>query len=161
MGETSQSQPLPPLVGPDDRVVLFDGVCKLCSAWAKFLIRYDTKQVFKLATVQSPEGEAILEHFGLPTDFYETMLLVEGEHAFSHSTAFIRIMARLPFPWPLAAVAWIIPPVIRNWLYRRLARNRYAIFGKDDFCLLPSPDYDGRFLAAPVQTAEKDQALNP
>jgi predicted DCC family thiol-disulfide oxidoreductase YuxK len=136
----------PPLVGPGDRVVLFDGVCKLCGAWAQFLIRFDRKQEFRLASVQSPEGKAILEWFGLPTDNYESMLLVEGNKAYKQSTAFIRVMARLPLPWPSVAVVWLIPSFIRNWLYDRVALNRYAIFGKHEMCLLPAPDNERRFL---------------
>lgn len=146
MTANSMKSELPPLVGANDRVVLFDGVCKLCGAWARFLIRYDRKQVFKLASIQSNEGKAILEWFGLPTDHYETMVLVEGNKAFFQSTAFARIAARLPFPWPLASVVWVIPAFIRNWLYKRIALNRYTLFGKHDVCLLPRPDHERRFL---------------
>jgi predicted DCC family thiol-disulfide oxidoreductase YuxK len=39
-----------------ETVLLFDGVCKLCNGWAKFLIRHDRNQRIRLATVQSPEG---------------------------------------------------------------------------------------------------------
>ena len=137
---------LPPLVSPGDRVVLFDGVCKLCGAWARFLIRFDRHHVFKLASVQSEEGKAILQWLGMPTETFKTMVLVEGPRAFLQSTAFIRVMARLPFPWPLAAASWLIPAFIRNWLYDRVALNRYAIFGRHDVCVLPSPDHERRFL---------------
>ena len=150
---------LPPLVGSSDRVVLFDGVCKLCGAWARFLIRFDRKHVFRLASVQSPEGRAILEWLGLPTDYFESMVLVEGNRAFRQSTAFIRVMARMPFPWPLAVVIWLIPSFIRNWLYDRVALNRYAMFGRHEACLLPVPDHQKRFLSAHAgveQTARAD-----
>jgi predicted DCC family thiol-disulfide oxidoreductase YuxK len=139
---------LPPLVGASDRVVLFDGVCKLCGAWARFLIRFDRHHKFRLASVQSPEGEAILRWLGLPTDHYETMVLVEGDRAHLKSAAFIRIVARLPFPWPIAALAWLMPAFIRNWLYDRVALNRYAIFGRHELCVMPTPDHMRRFLSA-------------
>jgi predicted DCC family thiol-disulfide oxidoreductase YuxK len=137
---------LPPGVTAADRVILFDAVCKLCNGWARFLIRFDRDKRFKLATVQSPEGQAILAFYGMPTHEFETMLLVEGPRAFTKSTAFIRVVARLPFPWPLAAAAWVVPAFIRNWLYDRIARNRYAIFGRYDTCVIPSADHAGRFL---------------
>jgi predicted DCC family thiol-disulfide oxidoreductase YuxK len=121
---------VPPRVGLDERVVLFDGVCKLCSAWARFLIRFDKHRVFKLATLQSDEGQAILTWPGLPTLYYQTMVLIEGPRAFTRSSAFIRVLMRLPFPWPLAAVTWLIPAFVRNWLYDRIALNRYTILGR-------------------------------
>jgi len=137
----------PPFIKPGDRVVLFDGVCKLCGAWARFLIRYDRHRVFRLASVQSAEGQAILQWFGLPVDHYETMVLVEGSRAYFKSAAFIRVVARLPFPWFVAAAMWLLPAPIRNWLYDRVALNRYAIFGKHDACVLPGPDHAARFLS--------------
>ena len=142
---TQESQ-CAPGVAPDDRVVLFDGVCRLCSVWARFLIRFDSKHQFKLATVQSPEGEAILQWHDFPTDCYETMLLVEGESIYTKSSAFFRVMRRLPWPWPIACIGWVVPSVIRDWLYDRVALNRYRIFGRYDACVVPSKDHDSRFL---------------
>ena len=142
---TQESQ-CAPGVAPDDRVVLFDGVCRLCSVWARFLIRFDSKRQFKLATVQSPEGEAILQWHGFPTDCYETMLLVEGESIYTKSSAFFRVMRRLPWPWPIACIGWVVPSVIRDWLYDRVALNRYRIFGRYDACVVPNKDHDSRFL---------------
>ncbi|MEM1112448.1 MAG: thiol-disulfide oxidoreductase DCC family protein [Pseudomonadota bacterium] len=140
------NQETAPRVGPTDRVVLFDGVCKLCSAWAKFLIRYDREHCFKLVTVQSKEGQDILAWHGFPLDVYETMLLVEGPEIYTKSTAFFRVVGRLPFPWPLICVFWVIPPFIRDWMYDRIALNRYTLFGKYDACVIPSPDHKARFL---------------
>jgi predicted DCC family thiol-disulfide oxidoreductase YuxK len=139
---------LPPNVGIEDKVILFDGVCKLCNAWSKFIIKYDKKHVFKLCSVQSEEGEKILLHFGFPTEFYETMLYVEGGQCFQQSDAFFRVMAKLGFPWKMVCVFWIIPKLIRNWMYDRIALNRYRLFGKYDYCVLPVPDHEDRFLTA-------------
>lgn len=135
-----------PGVALEDRVVLFDGVCRLCSAWVRFLIRFDRKHQFKLATVQSPEGKAILEWYGFPTDDYETMILVEGTHLYTRSSAVIRVIRRLPWPWPFLCVGWVIPSFIRDWLYDRVARNRYRLFGRYESCVIPNKDHDSRFL---------------
>ena len=137
---------LPPLVGPDDRVVLYDGVCRLCGAWARFLIRWDRQHAFKLCPVQSSEGQAILAHFGMPTTQFDTMALVDGASLHVRSDAFIRVMRGLSFPWTLFSVAGWIPRGLRDWLYDRIALNRYRIFGRHDYCLLPEPDHDRRFL---------------
>ena len=135
-----------PGISASDRVVLFDGVCRLCSAWARFLIRFDRKHKFKLATVQSPAGRAILEWYGFPTDVFDTMVLVEGPRLYTRSTAAIRALARLPFPWPLLSVVWLIPVVLRNWLYDRVALNRYRLFGTHDACVVLTADHEARFL---------------
>lgn len=137
---------LPPYIQPGERLVLFDGVCKLCNGWVKFLIRHDRQRRFRLASVQSPEGQAILAWFGLPLERFETMAYVEDGELFVRSTAVLRILAQLPWPW--RAVAWLrlCPRPWRDWCYDRIALNRYRLFGRYDSCLLPDPDHDQRFL---------------
>lgn len=129
-----------------ENLILFDGVCKLCNAWSNFIIRHDRHRRFRLASVQSPEGQAVLAHFGYPTDRFDTMLVVRKGACLEKSEAFFAVMAELGFPWKALLVFKLIPGRLRNWLYDRIALNRYAIFGKYDYCSLPSPDHAGRYL---------------
>lgn len=136
----------PPFVKPDDQIIMFDGVCKLCNGWSRFIIRFDTHKKFKLCAVQSEEGQAILRWFNYPIDEFETMLLVQGNRALEKSDSFLAIVGQLPFPWSLLRVLNIFPRFFRDWFYDRVALNRYKIFGKYDVCLLASPDHAERFL---------------
>ena len=136
----------PPNISANDRVILFDGVCKLCNFWSQFIIKYDVQHRFKLCSVQSPEGKKILAHFGMPTDYFETMLYVEGNQCFEKSDAFLKVMVQLKLPFRLFTIFELIPKSIRDWFYDRIALNRYALFGKYDRCILPEPDHQQRFL---------------
>lgn len=138
--------PLPPYVEPGDKIILFDGVCKLCNAWSNFIIKTDNSHVFKLASVQSPQGQAILEHFGYPTDYFNTMLLVHGSLCYEKSDAFFNVMKELGYPWRLLPIFRWIPKSLRNWAYDRIALNRYRLFGKYEYCMLPSPDHARRYI---------------
>jgi len=138
---------LPPNVGAADKVILFDGVCKLCNAWSNFIIKHDHQHVFKLCSVQSNEGQKILRHFGLSTEVYESMLVVEGSAVYQQSDAFFQVVARLGYPWKFICVFCMVPKLLRNWIYDRIALNRYRLFGKYDTCLLPAADHDARYLA--------------
>lgn len=139
---------LPPNIGVSDKVILFDGVCKLCNAWSNFIIKHDRQRIFKLCSVQSKEGKQILLHFGLPSESYETMLYVEGNQSFQKSDAFFQIMTQLGYPWKIVCIFKVIPKPLRDWMYDRIALNRYSLFGKYDYCTLPSPDHEARFLDA-------------
>ena len=139
---------LPPNIGVSDKVILFDGVCKLCNAWSNFIIKHDRHRVFKLCSVQSKEGKQILLHFGLPSETYETMLYVEGNQSFQKSEAFFQIITQLGYPWKIVCIFKVIPKPLRDWMYDRIALNRYSLFGKYDYCTLPSPDHEARFLDA-------------
>ncbi|XPF95455.1 thiol-disulfide oxidoreductase DCC family protein [Colwellia sp. RE-S-Sl-9] len=138
----------PPHITENDCVILFDGVCKLCNAWSQFIIKYDTQQLFKLCSVQSPEGQSILKHFNMPTEHFDTMLYVEGNQCFDKSDAFLHIINKLGYPWRVLYVFKILPKPIRSWLYDRIALNRYALFGKYDTCMLPTQENESRYLKA-------------
>jgi predicted DCC family thiol-disulfide oxidoreductase YuxK len=136
----------PPNVGVNDCVILFDDVCKLCNTLSQFIIKVDKQQRFKLCSVQSPEGQSILKHFKMPTDHFDTMLYVEGNHYFDKSDAFLNVVKKLGLPWRLLYLFKILPKGIRNWLYDRIARNRYYLFGKYDTCMMPNKENENRFL---------------
>jgi len=135
-----------PVVGDGERVILFDGVCKLCNGWANFIISHDPELKFQLASVQSSAGQLLLTRFNYPTDQFDTMLLVEHGCCFEKTEAFFKIVSRLGFPWRLLLVFRLLPRAVRDWLYDRIARNRYRLFGRYDYCRLPDPDHHLRYL---------------
>jgi len=137
---------MPPNVELIDKVILFDGVCKLCNGWAKFIIKYDKNKIFKMASVQSKQGQIILKHFNMPIDKFDTMLLIDEGLAYVKSSAFFKVVKHLPYRFRLILIFAIIPRPIRDWLYDRIALNRYKLFGKFDHCILPNPDHERRFL---------------
>ncbi len=134
------------LLENNKRIVLFDGVCWLCTGWSKFILRYDKSGVFKLASVQSPVGQDLLQQYRLPTQTFDTMVYIENGRLFTKSDAFIRIIAKLPFPWFLLAVFACVPRPLRDWSYDRIALNRYKLFGKHPSCFIPNTNTSGRFL---------------
>ena len=137
---------LVPHLRSTDKVILFDGVCKLCNGWSNFIIHHDKGLQFKLASVQSDEGQAILKYFNYPLVNFETMLVLENNYALTKSSAFFYVMKTLGYPWRLLTIFQFIPRVLRDWLYDRIALNRYVLFGKYEYCTLPSPDHESRYL---------------
>lgn len=137
---------LPPGLSAGERVVLFDGVFKLCNGWARFLIRHDPARQFRLASVQSAQGQALLAWYGLPTDRFDTMALIDEAGLHVRSTALLRILSRLPQPWRALRLLRLLPRPLRDWCYDRIALNRYRLFGRHAVCLLPTADHAERFL---------------
>jgi predicted DCC family thiol-disulfide oxidoreductase YuxK len=127
-------------------IVLFDGVCKFCNASVNFLIDHDSKGVLRFAAVQSPVGQSLLKKFGLPSNRFDTMVLVEGERCSVRSTGVLRIATYLDGWWWLAAGLLFVPAFLRDWVYRILASNRYRWFGTLDACRVPEPEIRQRFL---------------
>ena len=132
---------------PDDRpVVIFDGMCVLCSGGARWLMRLDRKARFRLMAAQSEIGAALFRHYGLVGDDYETMLLLEDGVLWQKSDAWLRICRILGFPWSVATLLWWVPRRLRDGLYEWVARNRFRWFGRRESCFLPSPGQAERFI---------------
>jgi predicted DCC family thiol-disulfide oxidoreductase YuxK len=127
-------------------IVVFDAQCLLCNGWVRFILRHDHERRFRFASIQGAQGKALLAQAGLRVDHLETLLLVDSDHAWQHTAAILRVLNGLGWPWKLAWVAWIIPAPIRDSLYRLLARNRYAWFGRSEACMVPNPEDRERFL---------------
>jgi predicted DCC family thiol-disulfide oxidoreductase YuxK len=139
-------------------VVLFDGVCNFCDASVNFIIERDRNGYFKFAPLQSAEGRRLAGEYGFqsvtagdedPVDDLipiDSVILVEDGRAYTHSTAALRILRRLGFPWSWLYALIVVPKPIRDFFYRLFARYRYKFFGKKDQCMLPSPEVQARFL---------------
>jgi predicted DCC family thiol-disulfide oxidoreductase YuxK len=133
---------------PDDRpVIIFDGMCVLCSAFAQFVLRTDRKRRYRLLAAQSPLGAALYNHFGLDPVDYETNILLEDGQVWLKSEGSIRMFEGLGFPWSLMAIGRLIPRTARDRLYGVIARNRLRWFGARSQCYLPDPGQADRFLA--------------
>ena len=127
-------------------VILFDGVCKLCNGFVKFIIKRDKKKHFRFAALQSDYAKNIEKKYELSLADLNTVILIKNGKIYTKSSAILHIAGGLGFPYSLAICFFIIPPFIRNYGYDYVAKNRYRWFGKLDTCTLPSGDIKGRFI---------------
>jgi predicted DCC family thiol-disulfide oxidoreductase YuxK len=68
-----------------------------------------------------------------------------GGRALFKSDAAIAVLSRLPgFGW--TRLLRFVPRKRRDLAYDRIARNRYAWFGRAEACILPGPALRGRVL---------------
>jgi predicted DCC family thiol-disulfide oxidoreductase YuxK len=127
-------------------VLLFDGVCNLCNALVRFVIRQDKKQIFRFASLQSSAGQRLLAKYKIDWKRSDSFVLIENERAFQQSGAALRLCKKLPWYWSWTQLFWIIPPFLREALYRVVARNRYNWFGRQENCMVPTEATKARFL---------------
>ena len=127
-------------------ILLFDGVCNLCSETVQWVIRHDPAAKFRFASLQSDTGRALLQQHQLPTDELNTVVLIDGGKAFTRSDVPLQIFGKLGGAWPLLSVFRIVPGPLRNAVYDWIASNRYQWFGKKEACWLPTPALKSRFI---------------
>jgi len=142
MGETPAA--VPP--GSSPPLVLFDGVCNLCTGSVQFLLKRDPEGRFRFASLQSDAGRRLMAEHGIVADTLGSVVLIEDGRAWRESSAALRIARHLPGAWKLLRLFTAVPRPLRDAVYRWIARNRYRWFGKNESCWLPTPELRARFL---------------
>lgn len=133
-------------------VLLYDGVCALCNRLVKFVLKRDAQGQFHFASLQSRYAAEVLRRHGLDPQDLDTFYIVlepggEGERVLPRSEAGLEVLRRLGGGWRVgSALARIFPRCVRDFVYNRIARNRYQVFGKYEVCPLPPPEVRGRFI---------------
>ncbi len=127
-------------------LAVIDGTCALCSFSARMIGRFDRREEFQIATAQGPLGSALLRHYGMdPADPDSWLLIVDGQ-ARTGADGMIAAGARMGGPGWLLQILRLFPHGAREWLYQRVARNRYTLFGRADICAVPDPRLRARLI---------------
>jgi predicted DCC family thiol-disulfide oxidoreductase YuxK len=129
-----------------DSIIVFDGVCVLCSHWVGFVLRRDRRGQYKFAAMQTPIGRSLLVEHGIDPDDPLSFLLLEGGAHYTNTDAIVRILRSFRSWRVVAALLSIVPRFIRDPLYRWVARRRYRLFGRREACVVPTADIADRFL---------------
>ena len=133
-------------------ILLYDGVCGLCNRFVQFTLRHDRRAVFRFAALQSRLAASILARHGVNPSDLDTVYVVLNrnqpeESLLARSDAVLFVLQQAGGIWSAVAfVLRIVPRQPRNWVYGRVARNRYQVFGRHDSCPLPSEETRSRFL---------------
>jgi len=127
-------------------VVFMDGECALCSATARMIARLDRRGEFRICPIQSELGSAILQHYGLDPGNPDSWVYLADGKAYASLDAVVAAGTRLGGLAQLVRTFLILPRPARDWLYRRIARNRYAVFGRKQMCAIPDAALRRRLL---------------
>jgi predicted DCC family thiol-disulfide oxidoreductase YuxK len=127
-------------------IIVFDAECVLCSANAQFVLRHDRSRHFRLASMQNETGSGLYRRFGIDPADPSSMIVVDGDRMLRDSDAVLAIYAGLGWPWRVFSAFRLVPRLLRDPVYRWLARNRYRLFGRRETCWVPSPDDADRVL---------------
>lgn len=127
-------------------IILFDGVCNFCNGSVNFIIENDSQDYFKFSPLQSDIAQELLEKHNIDISKTDSVVLIENDKAYTHSTAALKIAKRLNGVYPLLYGFVIIPKFIRDFLYKTFAKYRYKLFGKKDICMMPTPEIREKFL---------------
>ena len=115
----------PPMLQPPPDVeswLFFDGVCNLCDGFVNFVADHDRPGRVKFGAQQKHND--LLARIGAPTDL-STLILIQGDRHYLYSTAALRTLAVMNYPWRGLAAFALVPAPVRDWVYKLIAAHRY------------------------------------
>ena len=114
-------------------LVVYDGICGLCSGWVRFILRRDGAQTRHLfASAQSGLGRALYKHYGLSPDDPETLLVIKDGGLHAKGEAVAVVLAGLGFLWSLMARMMRLVPSGQAERAYDSDLNSARIFGTSD-----------------------------
>jgi predicted DCC family thiol-disulfide oxidoreductase YuxK len=116
-------------------IALYDGHCRFCTREAKKLERLVGRSRLEARSFQEPGA---LDAF--PGVTYEACMerlhvIADDGHVYAGAEAVARAVARVPIVG-LVMFGYYVPGVrqVSDWAYARIAKKRYALFGKSEDC---------------------------
>ena len=106
-------------------LILFDGVCVLCSRGCGFVSKRDRRGYFRFVPMQLAEGRPLAEQLGINPDRPDSFAFVANGQAYVKSEAVLRIARELR-RWQWTWLFHFIQRVIGDAIYDLVARNRFA-----------------------------------
>ena len=131
-------------------IVLFDGVCNLCSSSVQYIIKRDKNNLFRFASLQSGIGQKLLAKYNLSATDLDSFVLIQEGKAYKKSTGALKVARRLSGPAQLLYSFILLPAFLRDAVYTFVGKNRYKWFGKKEVCWLPTPALRSKFLDSPT-----------
>ena len=128
-------------------IVLFDGVCNLCNSAVQFIIKRDKTDRYRFSALQSEIGKKLSSERNIDTQKIDSIILIEpGKAYYIKAAAALQIGKSFGGLWKALAIFEWIPPVISNWVYDLVAKNRYRWFGRKEHCMIPTQELKAKFL---------------
>ena len=127
-------------------LVLFDGVCNLCNGAVQFIIKRDPAAKIRFASLQSDFASSLLKKFGVVPGSLYSIIVIENNTMLERSDAILAIASHLKGFWRGFRIFRIVPRFIRDGIYDLVATYRYRVFGRQDSCMIPTPELKARFI---------------
>ena len=120
------------------KIVFFDGVCNLCNGFVDFVMKHNQDRDIFYCSLQSQSAQDLLTAKSVDLTSLSTIFFLEDDKLYSESDAIQKIAQSL-HGWPkvLGSITSIFPKCVRNWMYRKVSKNRYHLFGKNESCRVP------------------------
>lgn len=142
-----RGDPLVPAFDDSAPILIFDGVCVLCSSGVQWMLKRDPKGSTRFIAIQETVARAIYRHYGLDADTFDTFMVLKDGVPHLKWRAWLEAAKTMPGPWKwLGFAGHIVPGFFGDALYDVVQKNRFSWFGEREACLTPDAAAKARFL---------------
>jgi predicted DCC family thiol-disulfide oxidoreductase YuxK len=132
-------------------VVLFDGLCGLCTGFVRFALRRDRLGALRFAPLQGPTAARLLAGEPAGAGDRSTVVVVVSpgtpeQRVLRRSAAVLRVMEELGGRYRPLLLLHVVPACLRDLVYDRVAAMRHRVSGRLEACLVPDERDRPRFL---------------
>lgn len=138
--------PLVPDFDGGEAFAIIDAHCAFCVGVARWIANQDKKNQIKIVPLQTPLGQALMQHYGLEPEDPASWVFVHHGIAYFTMDGGMKVGQVLGGVWRGISAFRLFPRPIRTLLYRLVARNRYRLFGYSDMCASPDPEIQKRLI---------------
>jgi predicted DCC family thiol-disulfide oxidoreductase YuxK len=128
-------------------IVIFDGLCVLCSNGVQWMLDRDPNGESRFAVIQDGLPRALYRHYDLDADAFDTFMVLKDGVAHTKWAGVLAAAGTMPQPWRSLGVAGrIVPDAVGDLIYDWVQRNRLKWFGTRDICRRRNGRETRRFL---------------
>lgn len=120
----------------NEYILFIDGECNLCNRLVRILSSIDKNHILCYSSLTSNYAKNFFN------SQYDTILqknsviFSKNEKLFFKSDAIIELSSCLGMPFSILSVTGFFPIAFRDRIYDIVAKNRYVLFGKTNYCQL-------------------------
>lgn len=96
--------------------------------------RADQKQSILFIPIQSEKGMSALGKIEQTEEKFDSLIYEKAGVYYTYSDAAIHCLSDLGGLWKTLKLLRWTPKRFRDFIYNTIAKNRYMLFGKTDFC---------------------------
>ena len=134
------------MIEKNEFVVYYDGICGLCDFFVNLIVKIDSKEILKFSSLQGESGQKLLNDLKYDSNELNTVLFRTNDQVYTKSTAVFRIIKTIGGFWNVFLILNLLPISFTDFIYKKIAKNIYKLFGKLEQCDISKFNKPGQFI---------------
>ena len=110
------------------------------------ILKFDKNNNLKYSSLQGKSGQILLKQLNKELHEFDTVLFKVNDQVYTKSTAVFKIIDSIGGWIKIFKIFNFLPQKFNDWVYSKIAKNRFKYFGKLDSCDISKFNIPGQFI---------------